>query len=749
MGSKAERRAFGVPKMQTKARRREALRGKRQRRRFLAAKKGGRRNRDIFHEEDGFSTLGMVVALLVTLSLIFSAAQVYRVHSASADIQNVADAAALAAENEVAEFMVVARVCDAVVLSLSLTGLTAYGLGIVALCVPGGASAGEKLLELGGKIMDARDAFAKKASAGLSSLQKALPFLAAANAASVASSNNGGPMRAQYVALAVLVPFAGSEVSIEEVEGSQDLKDEAEEKSGDLKRAAEEAEEAAKEANEAKMRGFMADCGCNPSYCLYERAFSLARMDGAENPFYSSVDTWSFSVPLKRAQSYYAQRLKAEIPENASVEEGARSALRKRFYQFAVTELSSGYVHEDGTSFEAYFPALPKNADEMRETLLYTDACYPATEGEGGSLSLHAWEGCPNARSVMAYASIAQMEAGGYETCAACSFTAQSLGKVAAASTSVDNGFEYHYAAVAQAAREYERARAGADSSAASVKDQAQSLLDQCAQALRSAGGQRIGVAPPGRYGAIALVANVASAPASTGFESSFVRDGGVLGTRAAVSAATLVEDSSDEGETVITSILDGFAEDGGAVVGAARVVLDCWSGLLRSYSDGQQALEDAIVQSARSLPLASASGLGDWAAETFESCAGSLGLQPAKLDALRPVTVNTEHVASTDDEGFSVRFLAVKRAALAATDPSALFSSVLEKVGGVALSRLSEGGGTLEIATIEFPVGGFSVPVTITLPPSVTEAADGLVNWVIDGLQSVGSSLSGTRVWE
>ncbi len=47
--------------------------------------------------------------------------------SASADIQNVADAAALAAENEVAEFMIAVRVCDAVVLSLSLTGLASYG----------------------------------------------------------------------------------------------------------------------------------------------------------------------------------------------------------------------------------------------------------------------------------------------------------------------------------------------------------------------------------------------------------------------------------------------------------------------------------------------------------------------------------------------------------------------------------------------------------------------------------------------
>ena len=119
--------------------------------------------RDVLFEKDGFSTLGMVVALLVTLSLLFSAARVYRVSSASADIQNVADAAALAAENEVAEFMIVVRVCDAVVLSLSLTGLASYGLGIVALCVPGAAGVGEKLIEMGGKVMDARDAFADKA----------------------------------------------------------------------------------------------------------------------------------------------------------------------------------------------------------------------------------------------------------------------------------------------------------------------------------------------------------------------------------------------------------------------------------------------------------------------------------------------------------------------------------------------------------------------------------------------------------
>ena len=59
---------------------------------------------DAFHDEEGMTTVGMVLALLVTLALVFSAGQAYRVGSASSEVQNVADAAALAAQNEVGEF---------------------------------------------------------------------------------------------------------------------------------------------------------------------------------------------------------------------------------------------------------------------------------------------------------------------------------------------------------------------------------------------------------------------------------------------------------------------------------------------------------------------------------------------------------------------------------------------------------------------------------------------------------------------
>ena len=74
--------------------------------------------------------------------------------------------------------------------------------------------------------------------------------------------------------------------------------------------------------------------------------------------------------------------------------------------------------------------------------------------------------------------------------------------------------------------------------------------------ALAKVAGKRLSAQPPGRYGVVALVANTASVAASSGFDSSFVRGGGALGARAAVSAATLVADSSDEGATVVSSLL-------------------------------------------------------------------------------------------------------------------------------------------------------------------------------------------------
>ncbi|MCI8469591.1 MAG: molybdenum cofactor biosynthesis enzyme [Eggerthellaceae bacterium] len=699
-------------------------------------------------DEAGLTTAGMAVALLLSLALVFSGAQVYRVNTAAAEIQEVADAAALAAENPVAEFMVAVRLCDAVALSLSLLGLVTCGAGVVALCVPPCAEVGAKLIDLGTRVLKARNAFAERAAAGLSRLQTALPFLAAANAAAVGAANGRGGPGGAYLAAAVLVSPSGAPIRVGPDDAAQAAGDAVGAGAAEVERAAAAAEEAARAAQEAKARAFERDCGANPSYCLYERAAHLAVLDEASNPLYRSVDAWSFSVPLKRARAYYAARRDQERPASGSTEERARSALRKLFYGFAAEQLAQGYVRETAGSFGAYFPPLPRNADEMRGTALFSRVVFPIT-GEGDERVMHAWDGCPNAEGARERGSAAQWERGGFAVCGACEFTAASLGNVAAASTSIDNGFEYHYAAIAQAAADYQEARRALDPEVEQAKGLVRDLIDGCAQAARSAADYRIKADPPGSKGAVALVVGTGGMAADGGFASLFVRGGSTLGVRAAVSGATLVADSSPEGRTVITSLLDGFGRDGGAAVGAGRIVLDCWSGLLRAYADGQQALVGAVGSAAGSLPLVGASGLGTWASGALQDAFAAVGLQPVALDALRPVVVNSAHVAAADEGRFAVTYRTVREQALRLSAPTPdLFSSLALELESEALGAVSAAERGIEVARIELPVGGVSVPITLALPPAMADDARDVVGRCFEAVRSLQGALGGAQPW-
>ena len=105
----------------------------------------------------------------------------------------------------------------------------------------------------------------------------------------------------------------------------------------------------------------------------------------------------------------------------------------------------------------------------------------------------------------------------------------------------------------------------------------------------------RIDANPPGRYGVVALVVDVGQVRADAGFSSSFVQGGQTLGARAAVAGATMMPDESEDSSSILSSLLDGFGSDAGAAVGAARIVLGRWSALLRAFSDGQEALGEAV----------------------------------------------------------------------------------------------------------------------------------------------------------
>lgn len=697
----------------------------------------------MFRDEEGFTTAGMAIALLVSLSLLFSAAQVYRVNRLAADVQDVADAAALAAQAQVAEFMVAVRVTDGVVLSMTLLGITSYGLGVVALCVPPAAEIGAQLVSAGQKVLDARDAFARRAASLLDELQKALPFLAAASAASVAQANGEGS--GGYHGMALLLPSQGEAIAVGASGAEADLEQAVEEERDDLAEAASHAEEAARAANDAKERGFRRDCGDAPAYCMYERADHLASLGAAENPRYASVDTWSFSVALERARAYYAKRLFSERPENATVEEKARSALRRNFYRYAVGALREACAQPPDENGAVSFPLLPRNTDQMRETALYTDPAYPV-DTEGEAPTMHAWGGCPGLGLTDYYASARTLDQGGFAECPECHFTVAALGSVASASTSIENGFEYHYAAVAQAAEDYRRAMEEAQPSSALVKTKAQGLLDKAVAALQDVGSMRIEARPPGADGCIALV--VSSGGAGEGlFESAFAGTSNTLGTRAAISAATLIADETEEA-SVVGDVLDGLGADGSAAVGAGRIVLDCWTGMLRAYGSGQDGLASAVEAALDGLPLVGSAGLGTWAADALRTGLSAVGLQPAELVPLKPVLVNSAAVARADGSAWSVRYLSLRDQALGASLTSTdAFASLADRIQRDAYDRLAAL--EIEIAVIELPMVGLSLPLTLTLPPAVVQGAQGLVERAVDAVRSASGWLGREPAWE
>lgn len=704
-----------------------------------------------FQDEHGSTTLSMAVSLLITLALIFTSAHVYRVNTRAAEVQDVADACALSAENQVGEFMIAVQFCDATVLSLSLLGLATTGLGVVALCIPPTAGLARNLIEAGHKIFQTRDSFAQHAAQALNKLQKALPYIAAVSAANVAAGNNANAEGSHYFGIALLVKGEGDPIEIEIDDAATDLLSDIDDRFDRIEEKAKQADDAAKIAQEAKQRAYEHDCGNSPSYCMYERAERLAAMMGFSNPYFGSVDTWSFSNALERARVYYRVRLQNEVPLSGTVEECARSALRKIFYAYANEQMSSAYVHETSESFEAYFPHLPRNTQEMRRTRLYTDNTFPLTQTEGGRLMLHAWSGCPEIDSIVGWGSLSLMESEELPVCPTCSCTAASLGKVAAASTAIENGFEYHYEIVATQADRYQKAYQELKGPKSEVQEEVSNFLGRIGELCKSAFGKRITASPPGRYGAIAFVVNSGSVSASEGFQNAFVQTGGILGPCAALSAATLVGEDSNEGKNVINSLLDGLASDDSVVVGASRLVLGAWSFVLHAYTEGNEALANGIRSALDSIPLVGPSGLGSWASKKFSSGIESLGLQPADLRAFKAVLVNSEYVAQRGDDAFSQNYVKIKRrittAAIGASD---VFSIVLNDAQIQALHEIESMGDSVEIASIElFGPGDISIPVTIPLPKALKSSSISIIESLFQSVRSVHAQTAESGIWK
>ncbi len=672
----------------------------------------GRAGIDLFIEDGAYTTLSSAVVILVVLTLLFSSAAAIWSMSRAGDTQAAADSGALAGANVVASYHTAATVVDASILSLGLAGFATIGTGLVAILIPGAELAAGDMVDTGIEIIKTRNKFAKSASKGLQKIEMALPYLVAARATQAVSAQD--TEGATYTGTALAVPRT-SESDFVALEGSEISTDVIKDTSKDLERAADELQKASEETAKAKERAWLADCGgSDPASvgscsCMWERARSLAKLSDIENPHYASSVTWEPQVALDRAKAYYRLRLANEAPQGSSVETKAESAARKAFYTYASAEVNRAYITEDGDRTTSYIPLLPRNTDEVRATELYTDAAWPTSTNDGKTY-LHYGTSCPNYKKGTpgGLASVAAYD--GQDKCNRCHFGVSSLGAVAAPSTSIENGFEYHFDEFKGALEDYVECRNKELELMRQTEDEADRAGNAFDEAIKALSGERPRIAPPGRNGVVAFA--VSGAISSPDELSSSFNAAVRLGERGAISAAVLAPDDATAQNNVLSRFFSTLEERSGGVAGVLDGVMDVWGRLLVGYGDIQGSADELMGEMIDGLGGGSgalgsiASRLGD----TVSASVAALGLEPCDLRLRKPVLTDTANVIKSpgsDITGLSKVQDKLRSIPLGVTDPKALCEALEYQV------ERTISGTVFTLAEIPLPGGG-SIPLTV-----------------------------------
>ena len=672
----------------------------------------GRAGIDLFIEDGAYTTLSSAVVILVVITLLFSSAAAIWSMSRAGDTQAAADSGALAGANVVASYHTAATVVDASILSLGLAGFATIGTGLVAILIPGAELAAGDMVDTGIEIIKTRNKFAKSASKGLQKIETALPYLVAARATQAVSAQD--TEGATYTGTALAVPKT-SESDFVALEGSEISTDVIKDTSKDLERAADELQKASEETAKAKERAWLADCGgSDPASvgscsCMWERARSLAKLSDIENPHYASSVTWEPQVALDRAKAYYRLRLANEAPQGSSVETKAESAARKAFYTYASAEVNRAYITEDGDRTTSYIPLLPRNTDEVRATELYTDAAWPTSTNDGKTY-LHYGTSCPNYKKGTpgGLASVAAYD--GQDKCNRCHFGVSSLGAVAAPSTSIENGFEYHFDRFKDALKKYVECRNKELELMRQTEDEADRAGNAFDEAIKALSGERPRIAPPGRNGVVAFA--VSGAISSPDELSSSFNAAVRLGERGAISAAVLAPDDATAQNNVLSRFFSTLEERSGGVAGVLDGVMDVWGRLLVGYGDIQGSADELMGEMIDGLGGGSGAlgSIASWLGDTVSASVAALGLEPCDLRLRKPVLTDTANVIKSpgsDITGLSKVQDKLRSIPLGVTDPKALCEALEYQV------ERTISGTVFTLAEIPLPGGG-SIPLTV-----------------------------------
>ena len=291
-----------------------------------------------------------------------------------------------------------------------------------------------------------------------------------------------------------------------------------------------------------------------------------------------------------------------------------------------------------------------------------------------------------------------------------CHFGVLSLGAVAAPSTSIENGFEYHFDEFKKALEEYVKCRNKELELMRQTEDEADRASNAFDQAIKALSGERPRIAPPGRNGVVAFaVSGAISSPDE--LNSSFntaVR----LGDRGAISAAVLAPDEATAQNNVLSRFFSTLKERSGGVAGVLDGVMDVWGRLLVGYGDIQGSADELMDEMIKGLGGGSGAlgSIASWLGDTVSASVAALGLEPCDLRLRKPVLTDSANVIKSpgsDIAGLSQAQDKLRSIPLGVTDPKALCEALEYQV------ERTISGTVFTLAEIPLPGGG-SIPLTV-----------------------------------
>ena len=296
------------------------------------------------------------------------------------------------------------------------------------------------------------------------------------------------------------------------------------------------------------------------------------------------------------------------------------------------------------------------------------------------------------------------------DKCSKCHFGVLSLGAVAAPSTSIENGFEYHFDEFKKALEEYVKCRNKELELMRQTEDEADRAGNAFDQAIKALSGERPRIAPPGRNGVVAFaVSGTISSPDE--LNSSFntaVR----LGGRGAISAAVLAPDEATAQNNVLSRFFSTLKERSGGVAGVLDGVMDVWGRLLVGYGDIQGSADELMGEMIKGLGGGSGAlgSIASWLGDTVSASVAALGLEPCDLRLRKPVLTDSANVIKSpgsDIAGLSQAQDKLRSIPLGVTDPKALCEALEYQV------ERTISGTVFTLAEIPLPGGG-SIPLTV-----------------------------------